>query len=167
MFFVQNDGQMADDRTKESRGVGSTSAQVQNLFRRFRTMSIVVTVLIVCQAATSTPFLRIPESDRDILSRVAAEYRLSAEQRRLLFVIRLCEWGGPGRELGVLTPQAQRHGGDHERSMETQARWAAGTIRKRWTGDLESFARCWCPPSVDPVGHRNWVSNARWILEAH
>lgn len=26
------------------------------------------------------------------------------------------------------------------------------------------FAKKWCPPSADPVGHRHWVSNARKIL---
>lgn len=166
MVFLKNSGQMADERTNKVGECRKHSPEylTLSLSRRSGTMSIVAVLTILCQAATTDPFLRIPENDRAILARVAAEYRLSAEQRRVLYAIRLCEWGGPGREMGVLTPEAQRYGGNHARSLETQARWCAGTIRKRWTGDLESFARRWCPPSVDPVGHRNWVRNARGIL---
>lgn len=51
--FLEGRTQMADDRTKESRGVGSTSAQVPNLLGRSSTMSIVAAVLIVCQATTA------------------------------------------------------------------------------------------------------------------
>lgn len=113
------------------------------------------------------PFLRIPEADRAILARVAAEYRLTAEQRRLLYAIRLAEAGGPGREMGVLVPAAQRCKGDHKKSLDLQARWAAGTIRKRYTGDLEAFAERWAPVGAgnDPAGlNRHWVSNVRSFL---
>lgn len=113
------------------------------------------------------PFLRIPEGDRAILSHVAETYRLTTEQRRLLFAIRLAESGGPGRELGVLAPQAQRFRGDHAKSLDLQARWCAGTIRKRYTGDLEAFAARWAPLDAtnDPKGlNRNWVANVRCFL---
>jgi hypothetical protein len=114
------------------------------------------------------PFHRIPEADRAILSRVAQEYRLNAEQRRLLFAIRIVEAGGPGREMGVLVPSAQRFRGDHARSLECQARWAAGTIRRRYTWDLEAFAARWCPLDAenDPKNlNRHWLTNVRAILE--
>ena len=114
------------------------------------------------------PFLRIPEGDRAVLSRVAHEYRLTPEQRRLLFAIRMAERGGPGREMGVLTPAAMRYKGDHAKSLDLQARWCAGTIRARYTGDLEAFAARYAPRDVanDPKGlNRNWVPNVRFFLQ--
>ncbi|MFA5377666.1 MAG: hypothetical protein WC455_18090 [Dehalococcoidia bacterium] len=109
-------------------------------------------------------FSRIPEADRAIISTVAAEYHLTADQRRLLFAIRLTEAGGAGREMGVLTPAAQRFKGDHAKSLRLQVQYAAGTISKRFTGDVAAFARRWCPPSADPVGYRNFVRNVEKFL---
>jgi len=110
----------------------------------------------------------IPENDRAILSRVAMEYHLTGEQRRLLYAIRIVENGGPGRELGVLTPRAMRFQGDHDKSLECQARWAAGTIRKRYNGDLAQFSQAWAPIGApnDPNGLNNyWLRNARDTLK--
>lgn len=111
--------------------------------------------------------LRIPEADRAILARVAAEYKLDGEPRRLLFAIRIAEAGGAGREMGVLTPAAQRFKGDHAKSLECQARWAAGTIRKRYTGDLEAFAARWAPRNSENDKQNlnaNWLPNVRRLM---
>ena len=113
------------------------------------------------------PFLRIPQADRAVLHQVAAEYRLTAEQRRLLFAIRIVEWGGPGREMGVLHPHAMRFAKDPRQSLLTQARWAAGTIRRRYNGDLAEFARRWCPltDSRDKRNlNKNWLPNVRRLM---
>lgn len=111
-----------------------------------------------------TALERIPEADRVILADVADEYRLIGDSRKLLFVIRLIENGGPGKEMGVLTPLAQRFKGNHDKSLRLQAQWAAGTIQRRYTGDLEAFADRYCPASSDPQGHTNWIKNARkWM----
>jgi len=110
---------------------------------------------------------RIPPEDLAILSRVAQEYGLQGQARRLLYAIRIVENGGPGREMGVLVPAAMRYGGDHARSLELQARWAAGTIRRRYTGDLEAFAARWAPVGAanDPTGlNRHWLANVRAVL---
>lgn len=109
------------------------------------------------------PFLRIPEQDRAMIHRAAAEYRLTYEQRRLLFAIRLAEQGGPGREMGVLHPKAMRYAGDHRQSLLTQARWAAGTIRKRYAGDLAAFAARWCPRDAHEL-NKHWLPNMRAVL---
>lgn len=113
-------------------------------------------------------FHRIPEADRAVLARVASEYRLTAEQRRLLFAIRVVENGGAGREMGVLVPAAMRFKGNHAKSLRLQAQWAAGTIRKRYTGHIEAFAARWCPvgASNDPQGlNRHWLGNVRRVLK--
>lgn len=111
---------------------------------------------------------RIPAADREILTKVADEYGLRGDARWLLYTIRIVEGGGPGREMGVLVPAAQRHKGDHAKSLELQARWAAGTIRKRYAGDLEAFAARWCPLN-DPRDkgrlNRHWLANARAVMK--
>ena len=110
-------------------------------------------------------FLRIPEPDRAILSRVAAEYKLNADQRKLLFAIRVQENGGPGVEMGVLHPRAQRFKGRYAQSLERHARWVAGTIAKRYHGDLEAFANRWCPPQAHKL-NRHWLPNVRQLLKS-
>lgn len=129
---------------------------------------LTLTCLTTMLAASSPrTFLRIPEQERAVLSEVAAEYGLSYDERRLLFVIRLVENGAPGHEMGVLTPAAQRYRGDRAKSLRLQAQWAAGTIQKRYRGDLEAFAARWCPVSDqrDERGlNKNWLRNARYYM---
>jgi hypothetical protein len=99
---------------------------------------------------------------------VASAYNLTPDERKLLFTIRLVENGGPGREMGVLTQNAQRYRGDHAKSLELQASYAAGTIKKRYSGDLASFANQWAPIGVanDPTNlNKNWLANASKIMQ--
>jgi hypothetical protein len=98
-------------------------------------------------------------TDSYVLQSVANQYGLNAEQTKLLFAIRNAEGGGPGREMGVLLPEAMRYKGDHQKSLRLQAEYAAGTIKKRWDGNIENFADRWCPSKTDPVGHNNWIRN--------
>lgn len=116
-------------------------------------------------AALPNPALLERTIDAKILAAVADEYGLKGDARKLLFVIRSIEAGGSGREMGVLTKAAQRFKGDHAKSLRCQAQWAAGTIKKRFTGDLEAFANRYCPASTDPEGHKNWVNNARKAMK--
>lgn len=109
----------------------------------------------------------VSSKDDAILSNVSFDYNLTKEQEKLLYVIRKVENGGPGREMGVLTKEAQRFKGDYEKSLDIQARWAAGTIRKRYDGDLKSFADRWCPVGAknDPTGlNKNWYKNAFYYM---
>jgi hypothetical protein len=125
-------------------------------------------VVVLCAAS---PFLRIPEADRAILSEVAQEYRLKGESKHLLFAIYLAEGNEKdrarglldGREMGVLEPAARRYHGNHAQSLRLQAKWAAGTIQKRYTGDLEAFARRWAPVESHPL-NRHWRGNVKKIL---
>jgi hypothetical protein len=106
--------------------------------------------------------------DREILGQVADEYGLQGNARKLLLVIRRVENGGDGIEMGVMLPQARRYKGDHVASLRLQARYAAGTIRRRYNGDLAAFAASWAPIGAqnDPRGlNRNWLRNARQLME--
>ena len=125
---------------------------------------LTVPVFLLAVNCAVSPYLRIPPEDRSILYRAASEYGLQGEARRLLFAIYLAEQGTPGREMGVLRPRAQRFAGDHAKSLRLQARWAAGTIRKRFTGDLAAFAARWCPENVHPK-NRHWLRNAQALMQ--
>lgn len=107
-------------------------------------------------------------TEGQILNEVAQEYQLSPDETKLLYVIRKIENGGDGREMGVLTPAAMRFKGDSKRSLRLQAQWAAGTIKKRYKGDLRAFADRWCPVGAenDPTGlNKNWYKNAKYYME--
>lgn len=104
----------------------------------------------------------LPIGEMRTIERVARDYRLDAEETRLLVAIRKIENGRPGLEFGVGGADkhhpAQRYT-DGVRSFETQARWAAGTIKRRYTGDLDAFARRYCPPNAAA-----WARMARVIM---
>lgn len=99
-----------------------------------------------------------------VIRRVAREYNLSAEETRLLLAIRKFENGRTGLEFGVGQDyprhRARRYPKDPLRSLELQARWAAGTIKKRYTGDLRAFARIYCPHA--PL---TWENGVRRIMK--
>jgi hypothetical protein len=110
----------------------------------------------------------VPAEESLVLSDVADEYGLTPEQRALLYAIRRQENGGPGREMGVLAPEAQRFRGDFPRSLKTQAQWAAGTIKKRYTGDLVGFGNRWAPRNAtnDPRGlNKNWIPGVQKFMK--
>ena len=105
----------------------------------------------------------LPAREVGILVDVGEEYGLSGDELKLLLVIRKIENGGPGVEMGVGSNipghRARRYAGQPDLSLRIQARWAAGTIRDRFAGNLESFAKRYCPPKW-----RHWTSMARhWM----
>jgi hypothetical protein len=111
-----------------------------------------------------------PNDEYKITREVSDEYGLTPEERNLLFAIRYAENGPQGREFGVLTPEAQRYAThpDPAMSFRTQAKWAAGTIKKRYKGDLEEFQKRWAPVGVanDPKNlNANWLKNMQYYLD--
>ena len=99
-------------------------------------------------------------NEAGVINQVADEYELEGDSRKLLFAIRRAENGGVGREFGVLNPEAMRFKDDPAKSFVTQARWAAGTIKKRYKGNLKEFRDRWAPLGAenDPTGlNENWV----------
>lgn len=119
-------------------------------------------VWIVSAEAHARAFL--PLNEQMILLDVADEYGLSDQETDLLFTIRKIENGGSGREMGVMLKEAQRYAGDFEASLRLQAQYAAGTIKKRYTGDLALFASRWCPDHIHDT-NKNWLPNARFWME--
>lgn len=108
--------------------------------------------------------------EASIIATVARDYGLTPWQIRLLKAIRQAENGGPGREFGVLVPEAMRFKHDPERSLVIQAKWAAGSIKKRCPDEsyLEAFAERWAPTknaTNDPTGlNKHWLKNVRYFL---
>jgi hypothetical protein len=111
-------------------GTNETSIERTGMNRQIKHLTVAVyVVLCLGGIGQGEPFHRIPEADRAILSLVAQEYRLTAEQRRLLFAIYVAEGNQKdraaglleGHEMGVLVPAAQRFKGDHARSLNARA----------------------------------------------
>jgi hypothetical protein len=105
-----------------------------------------------------------------IINSVADAYGLDEKSRRLLYAIRKAENGAQGKEFGVLNSEAMRFADDPDpaKSFKIQAMWAAGTIKKRFKGDLKSFADRWAPIGAenDPEGlNKNWLKNIEFYME--
>jgi hypothetical protein len=105
----------------------------------------------------------MPPEEVRILTTVGREYGLTGDRLRLLFAIRKIENGRPGVEMGVGSDfpghRARRYAGRFAKSLHLQAQWAAGTIRRRYTGDLNAFSQRYCPPNW-----QNWTRMARFWM---
>ena len=137
-------------------------------------MRKIIPGLVLCLMVVGTVRGEIPETARalaealpsrevEILLRVGHEYGFSGDKLKLLLAIRKIENGGPGFEMGVESDyprhRSHRYAGDLDRSLRLQAQWAAGTIRRYYTGDLEVFAKRYCPPKWN-----HWSNMARhWM----
>jgi len=109
----------------------------------------------------------LPVDEAKMIEHVAGKYGLSQDQTILLTAIRKTENGGPGLEFGVGQDQtghrARRYKHSPARSFMVQASWAAGTIKKRYTGDLQDFAQRYCPKNA-AVWQQNveyWMAKGR------
>jgi hypothetical protein len=110
-------------------------------------------------SAQQTIPIDLPASEISIINDVADQYGLEGDARLLLFIIRKIENGRPGyAEFGVLHPRAIGRG------FRVQCEWAAGTLRKRYNGDLQAFAERWCPSDAHPL-NRNWYTNAMFYMK--
>ena len=120
-------------------------------------VGLILTVRPAMAAAT------LPTHEWTMLRQVAAEYELSAERTWLLAAIRLHENGRPGLEFGVGGPMDSGHKAhryrDGIKSFRVQCAWAAGTIRKRYTGDIAVFAK-----RYNPYHATDWTRNVAAII---
>ena len=94
-----------------------------------------------------------------IIEDVAKEYKLNDEQTQLLATIRRIENGREGCEYGVELPEATRYRGNKMASLKLQCQYAAGTIKKRYTGDLKAFSNRYCP-----ANSKVWYKNAKFFM---
>ena len=125
-----------------------------------------LSVLIVGLILTVRPAMAattLPTREWAMLRQVAAEYGLTAEQTWLLAAIRLHENGRPGLEFGVGGPMDSGHKAhryqDGIRSFRVQCAWAAGTIKKRHTGNLAVFAK-----RYNPYHSATWARNVSTVI---
>lgn len=122
-----------------------------------------VTAFFFSYSVFALPIIELPESEQVIIAEVADQYELEGDARLLLYIIRKIENGRSGyAEFGVLHPRAIGRG------FRVQAEWAAGTIKKRFTGDLVAFAARWCPVGAtnDPTGMNvHWYKNAAFYMQ--
>lgn len=113
---------------------------------------------VFSQSFTHQNVIDLPLHECLIIAEVADQYELEGDARLLLFIIRKIENGRSGyAEFGVLHPRAIGRG------FRVQAEWAAGTIKRRFAGDLAAFAKRWAPVGAknDPTGLNNhWYGNA-------
>jgi hypothetical protein len=123
--------------------------------------SICLSILLAacCHAAPGDAW------ERAMIADVAREYRLSAEQTRLLQAIRIAESGGAGLEYGIgqYFPKhtARRFAAHPELSLRTQAQWAAGTIKRHYRGNVGAFARRYV--ASEQAGA--WARNVKRMME--
>ena len=118
------------------------------------------TILTVRPAAAATT---LPTHEWTMLRQIAAEYGLSAEGTWLLAAIRIHENGRPGLEFGVGGPMDSGHKAHRYRdginSFRVQCAWAAGTIKRRYTGDLAAFGK-----RYNPYRAATWTRNVAAII---
>ena len=121
---------------------------------------LLVTILTIRPAIAAAT---LPTREWAMLRQVAAEYGLSAEETWLLAAIRLHENGRPGLEFGVGGPMDSGHRAhryrDGIKSFRVQCAWAAGTIRKRYTGDLLAFGK-----RYNPYHAATWTQNVATVI---
>lgn len=105
----------------------------------------------------------LPPHEEVILKDVARQYRLSDYETKLLMAIRRIENGRAGLEMGVgdgiKNHPARRYAGNHNASLRLQAEWAAGTIKRRYNGDMTKFAQRYCK-----ANWRVWLKNTNYYV---
>ena len=106
----------------------------------------------------------LPAQEWTTLREVAADYGLSNEETWLLAAIRVHENGRPGLEFGIGGPMNSGHRAhryrDGVKSFRVQCAWAAGTIKRRYTGDLVAFGR-----RYNPINAAKWSKNVAQIID--
>ena len=121
-----------------------------------------VAALFLATAAFAAPADEpmLPGREWAMIRQIAANYDLSDEQTWLLAAIRCHENGRPGLEFGVGGRSFNSHVAhryqDGFKSFYVQGSWAAGTIARHYNGNLDKFARRYCPE-----GPRVWATSVR------
>ena len=120
-------------------------------------------LLLTCSGSRTVPLL--PEYEWRMIRQIAANYRLTEDEIWILAAIRRLENGRPGLEFGVGGPMDSGHRAhrfrDGVKSFMIQGSWAAGTIKKRYNGDLDAFGRRYCPPNAV-----RWTQRLRHVIAA-
>lgn len=115
------------------------------------------------QAKVSTATPLIPAREWKMIREVAVNYDLSDDATWLLAAIRRHENGRPGLEFGIGGPMNSGHRAhryqDGTKSFYVQAMWAAGTVRKHYTGDLVKFGK-----RYNPAHSKQWSDRVSSVI---
>ena len=119
--------------------------------RHIKKTAFALAAALVAASATGAKTPLIPAREWAMIRQVAVNYDLDEERTWLLAAIRRHENGRPGLEFGVGGPMNSGHRAhryqDGTKSFYIQAMWAAGTIKRHYTGDVEAFGRRYNPPT--------------------
>ena len=98
-----------------------------------------------------------------MIRQIAVNYDLTDSQTWLLAAIRRHENGRPGLEFGVGGPMNSGHVAhryrDGVKSFYVQGYWAAGTIRRHFTGDYAAFGR-----RYNPCNAKKWTASVSSLV---
>ena len=125
--------------------------------------SILVSLGLLLGTISPAAAASLPAQEWAILREVAAENRLSEDETWLLAAIRLHENGRPGLEFGIGGPMNSGHRAhryrDGVKSFRVQCAWAAGTIKRHYTGNLVAFGK-----RYNPLNAARWSKNVARII---
>lgn len=128
--------------------------------------NVIIAILLSAIATTAAAAEKKPlvnASEWAMIRQTAVNYDLSDDATWLLAAIRRHENGRPGLEFGVGGPMNSGHPAhrfrDGVRSFYVQAAWAAGTIRRHYSGDLESFGR-----RYNGANPRKWIDGVSSLI---
>ncbi len=111
-------------------------------------LAAVFLAAIAPASASAQPAL-IPAREWKMIRQIAVNYDLDEEATWLLAAIRRHENGRAGLEFGIGGPMNSGHPAhryrDGVKSFYLQGYWAAGTIRKHFTGDVAAFGKRYNP----------------------
>lgn len=130
--------------------------------------SLFAAFAVMLATVASVQAAELPEHEWKMIREIAKNNDLTRDQTLLLAAIRKLENGRPGLEFGIGGPMNNGHPShryrDGVKSFYIQGAWAAGTIRKRYDGDLFAFASRYCPR--DPNGWERKIRNIMKRLKA-
>jgi len=133
--------------------------------------SLTITLCIAALAAfapsvsaigDTVPAPLLPDREWAMIRQIAANYSLSEDKTWLLAAIRCHENGRAGKEFGVGEEKdhiAHRYR-DGFKSFYVQGSWAAGTINRNYRGNIQSFARRYCPSDA-----HNWSASVSRLVK--
>ena len=131
--------------------------------RHFPLSLSVLIVGLILTARSAMAAATLPAHEWTMLRQVAVEYGLSTEETWLLAAIRIHENGRPGLEFGIGGPMNSGHKAhryqDGIKSFRVQCAWAAGTIKKRYTGNLAAFGK-----RYNPHHAADWTKNVATVI---
>jgi hypothetical protein len=133
------------------------SVKIKNLF---------LLLLATSASAPAEPAAKtqlIPDREWKMIRQIAVNYDLSDDATWLLAAIRRHENGRPGLEFGVGGPMNSGHKAhryqDGTKSFYVQGYWAAGTVRRHYTGDIAAFGK-----RYNPMNAAKWSASVSSLV---